>query len=70
MPSEGEGADEVVQADPDGEEIEERLEEARYEKYPLTPVYEDIALDQAPRPRIGDEPDGGEPEKDGGVRCV
>ena len=39
------GPDEVGQADPDGEQVEERLEEARDDEDPRAPVDQDVALE-------------------------
>ena len=58
-------ADELVEADADRKQVEERLEEAGHEEHPLAPVDEDVALDEAPRARLGDEAERGEPEDDG-----
>jgi hypothetical protein len=57
--AEREGPDEVVQADTDGEEIEERLEEAGDEEDPLAAVDEDIALEDPPGPLPALEEGGG-----------
>jgi hypothetical protein len=52
-------ADEVVQPETDGEQVEQRLEEARYEEQPASPVRPHVATEDTPRP-TGPEGGGGE----------
>ena len=56
--------DEVGQADADGEEVEERLEEARDDEDPRAPVHQDVALEHPRGVAPAEERERRDPQRD------